>query len=107
MNKKECPFKVGQHVKFDPPYKGFQDLYLASEETGLSPRMIYKIEDITSEGELIFGEGNPASWKLFKNGELDFKLGKIDDSWAEEKRQQLARKKNFYKANAASKRFRT
>lgn len=105
MNIEKCPFKIGQHVKFTPPHKGFHDLYLLSEKTGLSPRMIYEIENILPGGELVLNTGMPTHWKLFKNGELEFKLGKIDDSWDEEKRRQLARKKNFEDAGLASKRY--
>jgi hypothetical protein len=90
-----CPFRVGQYVKFYPPYKVFQDLFLISEETGLSPRMIYKIIKILDDGSLVFKEGGPAHWGLFKNGELDHKLGKVDLSWEEEKKREEESKRNF------------
>ena len=92
----KCPFKIGQHVKFDPPYKGFHDLNLWFERTGLSPRIIYEIKNIQLTGELVCNEGLPTEWNVFKNAELDYKLGRIDNSWAEERARYLSKQKNFF-----------
>ena len=92
----KCPFKIGQHVKFDPPYKGFHDLNLWHKRTGLSTRMIYEIENILPNGKLVCNEGVPTEWNVFKNAELDYKLGRIDDSWAEERSRLLLKQKKFF-----------
>jgi len=99
MTSVKCPFKIGQHVKFDPPSKGFHDLNLWFERTGLHPRMIYEIMDILPSGELICNDGQPTEWNVFKNAELDYKLGRIDSSWVEERERQLSRQNNFEEKN--------
>ena len=91
-------FKVGQHVKYMPPYRTESELLQAAELSGLEPRKIYRVKKIDHEILHIEGGGKDHI-SSFKSGELEAKLGKVDDSWQEQKKRLIDRHANFNHRN--------
>ena len=96
--------EVGRYVKYMPRHRSFGDLSLAAEFSGLSPRMIYKIEQVLDDSVLVVN-GGQAHVSDFVDGELEFKLGKIDNSWVSEKERSDSRKANFEGVSVVSKKM--
>lgn len=98
------PFQIGQYVKYMPRHRSEGELYEIAEGSGLWPRKIYSVTAIDGD-YLVFSCGGKAHYANFKNGELDHKLGKQDESWREQKARMDARKENFEASHAVSKRW--
>jgi hypothetical protein len=64
--------------------------------TGLNPRKLYEVFEIDGDF-VVFEDGKKAHYSSFKNGEIDYKLGKDDDSWHQQKARLEERHENFYK----------
>lgn len=90
------PFFSGQHVKYMPRHRTDGELLEYANATGLNPRKLYEVSEI--DGDLVvFKNGKKDHYSNFKNGNLDYKLGKDDDSWIQQKARLEERHKNFYK----------
>jgi hypothetical protein len=98
------PFQIGQYVKYMPRHRSEGELYVIAESAGLWPRKIYSVTAIDGE-YLVFSCGGKDHYTNFKNGELDHKLGKQDESWIEQKARMDASKENFEASHAVSKRW--
>lgn len=90
------PFSIGQYVKYMPQHRTDGELLEYADRSGLNPRKLYKVFAI--EGDLVkFEDGKKDHYLNFKNGHLDHKLGKDDDSWLQQKARLEERHENFYK----------
>jgi len=91
------PFKVGQHVRYMPPHRTDGELYEYAEVSGLKPRKLYVVESVDGERLTLCG-GKSEHFSSFKNGDLDYRLGKDDDTWDTQKKRLDDRHDNFYKS---------
>ncbi len=79
-----------------PHHRTDGELLEYANSTGLNPRKLYEVFEI--DGDLVvFKNGKKDHYSNFKNGDLDYKLGKDDDSWVQQKARLEERHKNFYK----------
>ena len=79
-----------------PPHRTDGELLEYANGTGLNPRKLYEVFEI--DGDFVVLEnGKKDHYSSFKNGELDYKLGKDDDSWHQQKVRLEERHENFYK----------
>lgn len=91
-------FSSGQHVKYMPPHRTDAELLQAADLSGLDPRKLYRVEKV--DGETVYIEGGGKDHiSSFKNGELEFKQGKVDNSWQEQKQRLIERHANFNQQN--------
>ncbi|MCZ0867260.1 hypothetical protein O0V09_18845 [Dasania sp. GY-19] len=91
-------FKIGQHVKYMPPYRTVGELLEAAEHDGLEPRKLYVVSAINHD-DLVFESGAKVHYTSFKNGELEYKQGKQDNTWQEQKQRLNERHENFHRKN--------
>lgn len=81
-----------------PSYQTDSELLTAAELSGLEPRKLYRVLKVDRSHIYIEGGGKD-SISSFKNGELEHKLGKVDNSWADQRKRLLESHANFHQRN--------
>jgi hypothetical protein len=91
------PFIIGQHVRYMPSHRTDGELREYADCSGLSPRKLYSVTNI--EGDFLIVEDDRRDhFCNFQNGDLDYRLGRYDNSWEEQKRRIDEKHDNFFKS---------